>query len=45
MSKKSEAFKKMITDGSLKKAVGPSDKMNKKIGTSSSKKELFSKKK
>lgn len=35
MSKKSDAFKKMITEGSLKKAAGPSDKLNKKLSEKS----------
>jgi len=47
MSKKSDAFRKMIQDGSLKKAVGPSDNSGKKMfGKKSSDKELkFGKKK
>lgn len=30
---KKSAFMKMITDGSLKKAAGPSDKMSKKLSS------------
>ena len=42
MSKKSDAFMKMIASGSLKKAVGPTDKVASKM---SNKKELNLKKK